>query len=117
MVFQLVAGVAGNILDLFFNKSSLDRKEIVATKAATQTLAHIMRVAYFGSISVEAFSVAPWWLYALCIGLAFCGTTLATSVLNAMSDTNFKRWSRWIILSISGVYVLRGVSILIGNGS
>jgi uncharacterized membrane protein YfcA len=109
MVFQLIAGVAGNVLDLFFNKSPLDRKEIVATKAATQTLAHMLRVAYFGSISVEAFGVVPWWLYGLCIGLAFCGTTLASHVLNAMSDVSFKRWSRWIILAISGVYVIRGV--------
>ena len=113
MVFQHIAGVAGNVLDLFFNKSPLDRKEIVATKAATQTLAHILRVAYFGSISIESFSVAPWWLYVLCIGLAFCGTTLATRVLNAMSDVNFKRWSRWIILTISGVYVGRGLMDLV----
>lgn len=113
MVFQLIAGVAGNVLDLFFNKSALDRKEIVATKAATQTLAHILRVAYFGSISVEAFDVAPWWLYGLCILLAFGGTTLATRVLNAMTDVSFKRWSRWIILSISGVYVVRGLAMLV----
>jgi hypothetical protein len=45
--------------------------------------------------------------------LAFCGTTLASRVLNAMSDVSFKRWSRWIILAISGVYVVRGVMDLL----
>ncbi len=109
MACQLLAGAAGNILDLFFNKSALDRKAIVATKAATQTLAHILRVAYFGSLSLEALSTLPWWIYLGSIALAFTGTTMATRVLNRMSDTDFKKWSRWIILTVSAVYVLRGL--------
>ena len=111
MACQLLAGAAGNILDLFFNKSDLDRKAIVATKAATQTLAHILRVLYFGSLSLDAFTQLPWWTLAGCIVLAFTGTSLATYVLNAMSDTHFKKWSRIIILSVSGIYILRGVML------
>ena len=41
MVLQLLAGAAGNVLDVFFQQSPLDRKTIVATKAATQVLAHL----------------------------------------------------------------------------
>ena len=111
MACQLLAGAAGNILDLFFNKSDLDRKAIVATKAATQTLAHILRVLYFGSLSMEALAELPWWVHLGCILLAFTGTSIATRVLNAMSDTNFKTWSRLIILAVSGLYILRGVML------
>jgi uncharacterized protein len=111
MACQLIAGAAGNILDLFFNKSDLDRKTIVATKAATQTLAHILRVLYFGSLSLEAMEVLPWWIHVGCILLAFTGTTLATYVLNAMSDTNFKKWSRLLILGVSTLYILRGIML------
>lgn len=111
MACQLLAGAAGNILDLFFNKSDLDRKAIVATKAATQTLAHILRVLYFGSLSMEALAELPWWIHLGCILLAFTGTSIATRVLNAMSDTNFKTWSRLIILAVSGLYILRGVML------
>ena len=111
MACQLLAGAAGNILDLFFNKSDLDRKAIVATKAATQTLAHILRVLYFGSLSIEGLSELPWWIYLGCILLAFTGTTAATRVLNSMSDTHFKQWSRIIILTVSGIYILRGLML------
>ena len=45
MVTQLLAGAAGNVLDVFFQQSKLDRKTIVATKAVTQALAHALRVA------------------------------------------------------------------------
>ena len=111
MACQLLAGAAGNILDLFFNKSDLDRKAIVATKAATQTLAHILRVLYFGSLSMEAIADLPWWIHLGCILLAFTGTTAATRVLNSMSDTHFKKWSRMIILGVSGIYILRGLML------
>ncbi len=43
MFVQLLAGVAGNVLDVFFQRSQLDRKTVVATKAASQVLAHLQR--------------------------------------------------------------------------
>src|SRR3990172_13326624 len=49
IVLQLLAGAAGHILDIFFQKSRLDRKTIVGTKAVTQVAGHLYRIAYFGS--------------------------------------------------------------------
>ena len=42
-VIQFMAGVGGLFLDLFFQKSRLDRKTTNATKAVTQTFSHILR--------------------------------------------------------------------------
>ena len=56
IVLQLLAGAAGHILDIFFQKSQLDRKVIVATKAVTQVAGHLYRIAYFGSFEF-AFDV------------------------------------------------------------
>ena len=64
MLIQLLAGAAGHILDMFFHKSGLDRKAIVATKAVTQTVAHVFRVGYFGSIAHAFDFRLPWWAYA-----------------------------------------------------
>ena len=50
-VIQFLAGVGGLFLDIFFNKSRLDRKTTNATKAITQTFSHVMRAAYFGSLA------------------------------------------------------------------
>jgi uncharacterized membrane protein YfcA len=112
MVLQLMAGAAGNVLDIFFQKSSLDRKAIVATKAFTQTAAHILRVAYFGSFAAAFAAPLPWWAYVGAVVLAIAGTTLAARVLHAMSDADFRSWSRRIILAISATYLARGLWLL-----
>ena len=39
-VIQFMAGVGGLFLDIFFQKSSLDRKTTNATKAVAQTFSH-----------------------------------------------------------------------------
>jgi len=112
MVVQLFAGVAGNVLDTFFQKSNLDRKTIVATKAASQVLAHVQRIIFFGTLS-EAGDIFPLTIYGSAIALAFAGTSLAALVLARMSEASFKRWSRTIILAVSAVYLAQGLWMLV----
>src|SRR4029077_6196198 len=50
-VVQVLAGVGGLFLDIFFQKSRLDRKTTNATKAVTQSYSHVGRALYFGSLS------------------------------------------------------------------
>jgi hypothetical protein len=45
---NLVAGVAGPLLDVFFVRTSLGRHAVVATKAATQVLSHTAKVLLYG---------------------------------------------------------------------
>lgn len=113
MLLQLLAGAAGSILDIFFQKSELGRKGIVATKAVTQVLAHFLRTVYFGTIAVSLGGFLPVWIYAGAIVLAMIGTTLAGIVLHHMSDGGFRKWSRVVILSISAVFVVRGAMLLV----
>jgi uncharacterized membrane protein YfcA len=112
-VVQLMTGVGGMFLDIFFQKSMLDRKTTIATKAVTQTFSHVVRVAYFGSLA--GFSeVVPVWSYPPAILLAVAGTSLAPFVLERLTDTGFRRWTRWIIFAISAVYLARGFWLLHG---
>jgi uncharacterized protein len=50
-IIQVLAGVGGLFLDIFFQKSTLDRKTTNATKAVVQSLSHVVRAGYFGSVS------------------------------------------------------------------
>ncbi|MBL8587238.1 MAG: TSUP family transporter [Methylobacteriaceae bacterium] len=113
MVTQLLAGAAGNVLDLFFQRSSLDRKAIVATKAVTQTAAHALRVAYFGAFAEAFAQPLPWWVFAGAIAIAMLGNTLAARVLHAMSDAGFRRWSWRIIAAVSLTYLARGLWMVV----
>ena len=46
-IIQILAGVGGLFLDLFFQKSKLDRKTTNATKAVAQSFSHVVRALYF----------------------------------------------------------------------
>ncbi len=41
-IVQFMAGVGGVFLDMFFQKSMLDRKTTLATKAMVQTASHVL---------------------------------------------------------------------------
>lgn len=112
MALQLMAGAAGTVLDIFFQRSPLDRKQIVATKAITQVIAHVCRIAYFGSFAIPDADILPWWIYVGAIALALAGTSLAARVLHRMTDATFRRWSRRLILTVSAVYLVRGLWLL-----
>ena len=109
IVLQLMAGAAGHILDIFFQKSHLDRKTIVGTKAVTQVAGHLYRIAYFGSFEFAFDTSIPWWGYAGAIALSFAGTSLAAPVLLRMTDAGFRLWSRRVTISVALVYLVRGL--------
>ena len=112
IVLQLMAGAAGHILDVFFQKSGLDRKSVVATKAVTQVMGHVYRILYFGSFSLAFDTSVPWWAYLGAIVLTVTGTSLAALVLTRMTDDGFRMWSRRVTLSVAVTYLARGVWLL-----
>ena len=109
IVLQLMAGAAGHILDVFFQKSNLDRRKIVATKAVTQVMGHVYRIIYFGSFAATFDDSIPWWAYAAAIALTITGTSLAALVLARMTDEGFRAWSRRVTLAVSVTYLARGL--------
>lgn len=113
MVLQLMAGAAGHILDMFFQRSALDRKGIVATKAVCQTTAHMYRIAYFGSLAQSFDGHVPIWAIGGALALAFIGTSLAARVLERMTEADFRTWSRRIVHGVAVTFLVRGLWLLL----
>ena len=109
---QLMAGATGVLLDVFFQRTGLDRKTIIASKAITQVASHAYRVAYFASIGSLAGAALPWWAYIGAMAMAIAGTSVAGVILHRMTDDGFRLWSRRLILAVSVIYVLRGLWLL-----
>src|SRR4051812_15073286 len=84
MALQLIAGVSGPILDVFFNQSGLDRRGIVSTKAAVQTLGHALKLVYFGAALAIAGGAVPPWVLASAVVLAIVGTQVSRRVLDRL---------------------------------
>ncbi|MEQ8335027.1 sulfite exporter TauE/SafE family protein [Nisaea sp.] len=104
MVLMLVTGVAGPVLDQFFLNGKLDRREIIATKGVCQVAGHALKVLYFGFLLDSSASIDPT-LAILAVGSALLGTWLAKPVLQAMSDTTYRRWAGHIVTVVSLYYV------------
>lgn len=120
-LLNLTAGVAGALLDVFFVRTQLTRHQVIATKAVTQTLSHLMKLAYFGLIvrevasgapGVHAAAELPWWIFVAVIPLSMLGTTAGKRVLDRMTDTNFRLWSQRITLAIGAVLLMQGLVLL-----
>ena len=109
-VIQILSGVGGMFLDIFFQKSMLDRKTTNATKAVTQSFSHIVRALYFGSLS--GIGDVPLWATGPAILLAIGGTSLAPFVVERMTDHGFRQWTRVVIFAISVVYLVRAGSLI-----
>jgi len=111
--FNLTAGIAGPILDLFFVRSKMSRHRVVANKAMTQSLSHVVKITYFGAVlSMGSDEVTPL-LIAVMISLSFIGTSLSRSVLERMTDTAFRKWTRWTVMSLGAMYLASGVKLLV----
>lgn len=105
-----LAGVAGPLLDLFFVRTDMTRQQIVATKALTQTVSHLIKVGFWGLPLIQLAgwaAVPPVWLFALAIPLSLSGTWLGGQVLDRLSDHSFRRWMKGLITLISLVLLLR----------
>jgi uncharacterized membrane protein YfcA len=110
-VIQLLTGVGGLFLDIFFQKSMLDRKTTIATKAVTQTFSHMVRALYFGSF-VGIADAVPLWTYLPAVALSIGGTSLAARVLERITEAGFRQWTRRVIFAVSAIYLLRGVMLI-----
>ena len=108
---QLLAGAAGPLLDMFYLNSGLDRQTVVANKAMTQTIGHLLRILYYGAIiSVE--TLLPNWLFLAAAVTAVLGTRIGTWLLSRWDDAVFQHiigliiWCTGTICIIQGSYQL-----------
>lgn len=111
---NLLAGVAGPLLDIFFVRTTLTRHQIVATKALTQVFAHLAKILVYGVplFFAAAGAEMPWFAILLAIPLTLLGTRVGKAVLDRMSDASFLGWTRWIVSLIGLVYLVRGLMLL-----
>jgi uncharacterized membrane protein YfcA len=113
MMLMLVTGVTGPLLDTLFLRSPLERKQIIATKAACQLFSHALKLVYFGALIEQSGSVEPWFA-AIAVASSMIGTSLGKLVLEKLTDTQFRAWSNRIITVIATYYIGYGVVLLAG---
>ncbi|MCZ6712030.1 MAG: sulfite exporter TauE/SafE family protein [Gammaproteobacteria bacterium] len=109
---QLIAGASGPLLDVFYLNSSLNRHQIVASKAVTQTLGHLIKLGYYGVFIGAVENMAAWFYFAA-MATAVLGARIGTRLLDKLKDDTFRRISGWVILTIAGICMISGVLDLV----
>jgi uncharacterized membrane protein YfcA len=108
---QLICGVSGPALDIFLVRTNLDRRAVVSTKALCQTATHFLKLIYFGGLVGGGLGEVHPAVAALAIGLAVLGTNMARTLLERLSDVQFRRWMKILMLAIGTVYTVQGVHL------
>jgi len=91
----------------------MGRHAVIATKAMTQSLSHILKIDYFGAfVAVEGGNVHPG-LAAIMVALALIGTSLSKHVLARMNDASFRFWTRWTVMTLGLFYLASGIAMLV----
>lgn len=113
---NLVAGVGGPLLDVFFQRVTLTRHQVVATKAVAQSLGHMSKIIFYGGVAASG-AAAQWpalWLLAAAMLASIIGTTGGKKILDRMQDATFFAWTQRIMLTVGAVLLARGFYLLAG---
>jgi uncharacterized membrane protein YfcA len=110
---QLISGVSGPILDIFFVRTTMDRRAVVATKAACQVITHFAKLVYFGSLTGATYGELGWAVLAVSVVMAILGTSLSRAVLERLTDVQFRLWTQRLIMAIGAVYLAQGISVYV----
>ncbi len=108
-VVNLLAGVGGPLLDVWFVRAEMTRHQVVATKAATQVLSHAAKVVVYGPL-VAGGSV-PYAVVLLAVPLSMLGTALGGRLLDRMTDAVFTTWTRWVVTAIGAAYLMQAAAL------
>jgi uncharacterized protein len=111
MSLMILTGVAGPLVDAYFLGGTLDRREIVATKAMCQMIGHAMKLAYFGALVGDAGALDPV-VAGIAVGASLFGSILAKPLLVAMSDAQYRLWAGRLITAIAIYYIIHGAALL-----
>ena len=109
---NLVAGVAGPLLDVFFVRTSLGRHAVVATKAATQVLSHTAKVVVYGGPLLSGGGAdLPVLVLLLAVPLSMLGTVVGGRLLDRLSDASFRTATRWVVTAVGVTYLVQAARL------
>lgn len=109
---NLAVGVSGPTVDIFFIRTMMDRRQIIATKAATQVISHAAKVVFYWN-AAAVLAPLEWAAIAMAAPFAIAGTSAGHWILQRLTDANFRAWTRWIVTAIGIFYLVRGLTLLI----
>ncbi|MGE3142654.1 MAG: TSUP family transporter [Hyphomonadaceae bacterium] len=113
---NLIAGVAGPLLDVFFIRTTLTRHQIVSTKAATQVFAHLAKIVVYGAplLQIGALEPSLAWTLLAAAPLSMLGTIMGGRILDRMTDKRFLAWTKYLVTGLGAAYLAQAAYLAWG---
>ncbi len=92
-------GAIGPFIAPFFLRKDIIKEELVATKAACQTISHLIKILLFGFIGINIFEI--WQVFLTLSIIVILGTFIGKRLLHTISDNLFKRIFKALLFLIS----------------
>ena len=105
-------GVAGPIVDIFFIRTAMDRRKVIATKASLQVLSHVAKIVFYAG---SLWSLPSSSLVAIGLAAPFSvlGSIIGHHILVRMTDHGFRRGTRWLVTVVGAFYFIQGLYLLV----
>lgn len=104
-------GVAGPIVDIFFTRTQMDRREIIGTKATIQVLSHIAKIIYY---SATLSTLGRGEVTAILIAMPFSilGSTFGHRILLRLTNEGFRKGTVILVTGVGLFFLAQGVWML-----
>lgn len=109
---NLAVGAAGPTVDIFFIRTQMDRRKIIATKAATQVISHAAKIVFYWN-AATVLTPIEWTAVLIAAPFAIGGASAGNWVLQRLTDAHFRSWTRLVVTGIGIFYFIRGISLMI----
>ena len=106
---SLISGVSGPVSDLLFVNSTLNRHQVVATKAVMQAMGHASKIFVYGGLLLGAAGrevIAPL-VTLIAVAASMAGITVGSHILDRISDTQFRAIRRWLVTLVGLTFLVQ----------
>lgn len=111
----MIVGVVGPLISPFFLHNDIRKERMVATKAACQSIVHLIKIPTFGFL-VE-FDYQPY--YGLIAGLCavtVVGTWAGKNLIQKISDEAYQQWEKRVLVVLSLLIIAKAAWALYMQG-
>lgn len=106
------AGASGPTVDMFFIRTMMDRRQVIATKAAIQVISHSIKVVFYWH-AARALGQQEWIAILVAAPFAILGTNAGKFILHRLTDAHFREWTRYVVSAIGLFYLGRAIMVLL----
>jgi uncharacterized membrane protein YfcA len=105
-------GAAGPIVDIFFARTTMDRRTVISTKATLVGVSHLAKVVFY-STALSGISQSDALAIALAVPFSVLGSMAGHKILLRLTDDSFRAGTRWLVTFVGAFFFVQGVYLLV----